>query len=278
MKNIIYISFVSVLLAACGLTQEIEIELPEYDNQIVVESYLIPGEPFSLLLTKSFSYFDPIPIDGAEYLEQLLVSEAEVLIKYDDKEVKLENNFLFNPFTSKFFNYSTNFTVPENYTSTFELEVRTKEGELITAKTMIPAPVPIDSVVIQFNESDTLARALTYWTDDANRANFYRRLYAIGNRDSIEIDFILDDNIVDNDIIVTGTNYDFEVGDTIFNTIYHTTQDYYIFMNSIFNAEAANGNPFSQPSSILSNVEGEGNPIGIFSGLNRDEEVTIVTK
>jgi len=278
MKNIIYVLFVSGLVAACGLTQEIEIELPEYDNQLMVESYLIPGEPFSLLLTQSFSYFDPIPTDGAEYLDQLLVSDAEVFIKYDDKEVKLENNFLFNPFTTKFFNYSANFTVPEDYTSTFELEIRTKEGEIITGETIIPPPVPIDSVVIQFSETDTLARALTYWTDDPMQANFYRRLYATGNRDSLEIDFILDDNIVDNETIVTGTAYDLAVGDTIFNTIYHTTEDYFIFMNSILNAEAANGNPFGQPSSILSNVEGEGNPLGIFTGLTSDEKITIIPK
>jgi len=276
--NISYIIALLFLLSACNLTQEVEIELPEYDNQIMVESYLIPGQPFTLLLTQSFSYFAPIPASNEEYIEQLFISDAEIFIRYDDQEVKLENELSFNPFTGKLFNYGAGTLVPELYNTTFELEVRTAEGELITASTFIPEIVPIDSVVIQFDTKDSLARALTYWTDMPDKANYYRRLFAKGARDSVDIDFILDDDLTDNGTLLAGTNYDFAVGDTIFNTIYHTTEDYFSFMNSIFNAEAANGNPFAQPSSLLSNVEGENDPLGIFTGLTFDERRTIIEK
>ena len=278
MKNLPYIIALLLFFSACNLTQEVEIELPEYDNQIMVESYLIPGQPFTLLLTQSFSYFAPIPTSNEEYIEQLFVPDAEVLIRYDGKEVRLENELSFNPFTGKLFNYAAGILVPEDFDSEFQLEIKTAEGELITASTFIPATIPIDSVVIQFDERDSLARALTYWTDMPNKTNYYRRLFAQGSRDSLEIDFILDDDLTDNGLLLAGTNYDFAVGDTIFNTIYHTTEEYFTFMNSIFNAEAANGNPFAQPSSILSNVEGEEDPLGIFTGLTFDERRTIIEK
>ncbi|MEL6944210.1 MAG: DUF4249 family protein, partial [Bacteroidota bacterium] len=211
MKNISYIRgleinklrsflFAKALIAlffffsACNLTQEVEIELPEYENQVMVEAYLVPGQPFTLLLTQSFSYFAPIPINNEEYIEQLFIPDAEVIIRYDDKEVELENALSFNPFTGKLFNYGAAVPVPELYDTEFELEVRTAEGETITASTFIPEPIPIDSVVIQFDDRDSLARALTYWTDMPNQTNYYRRLFAEGARDSVEIDFILDDD------------------------------------------------------------------------------------
>lgn len=277
-KYSIYILFAAIALASCNLTQEIEIELPAYENQIMVESYLVPGEPFTLLLTQSFSYFAPIPTNTEQYLEELFINDAEVFIRYNDTEIELNSQLSFNPFTGKLFNYSTSTLVPEDYETEFELEIRTASGDIITGKTVIPAVVPIDSVVVEFNETDTLARALTYWTDDDSQENFYRRLFAQGSRDSVDIDFILDDQIVDNSTIVTGTAYDFAIGDTIFNTIYHTTEEYFVFINSIFNADAANGNPFAQPSTILSNVEGDNTPLGIFTGLTFDEERTIISK
>ncbi|MEM9888722.1 MAG: DUF4249 family protein [Bacteroidota bacterium] len=277
-KYILYTLLASATFAACNLTQEIEIDLPAYENQIMVESYLVPGQPFTLLLTQSFSYFAPIPQNTEAYLEELFINDAEVTIRFEDKEVQLTNQLSFNPLTGKLFNYSAGILVPEIYDVEFELEVRTAEGDIIRGRTLIPEPVPIDSIVVQFNETDTLARALTYWTDDNSEENFYRRLFAQGARDSVDIDFVLDDQIVDNSIIVTGTAYDFAVGDTIFNTIYHTTEEYFVFMNSIFNADAANGNPFAQPSTILSNVEGNNEPLGIFTGLTFDEERTIISK
>ncbi|MEM1327840.1 MAG: DUF4249 domain-containing protein [Bacteroidota bacterium] len=282
MKNItlyiVYIVGILFAFSACNLTQEIEIELPEYDQQIMVESYLTPGQPFTLLLSRSFSYFDPFPTDIQAYLDELFVDGAQVTIRYDDKAVELTNELSFNPLTGKLFNYSAGILVPELYETPFELEVITADGERITGTTLIPQPVPIDSVVIEFDNTDTLARALTYWMDAPSEVNFYRRIFAQGTRDSVDFEFLLNDELTDNGQLVVGTNYDFAIGDTIFNTIYHITEDYFDFYNSVDIAEDANGNPFAQPSTILSNVEGENRPLGIFTGLTFDEERTIIEK
>jgi hypothetical protein len=277
-NNILYIVAALFSFSACNLTQEIEIELPEYDQQIMVESYLIPGQPFTLLLSRSFSYFDPFPTDIQAYLDELFVDGAQITIRYEDKAVELTNGLTLNPFTGKLFNYSAGIVVPELYDTPFELEVITADGERITGSTLIPRPIPIDSVVIEFNDTDTLARALTYWTDDLNMDNYFRRLLAEGTRDSLELDFVFDDSFNDTEVFVTGTGYDFAIGDTIFNSVYHITEDYFTFANSIANADAANGNPFAQPSTILSNVEGDNRPLGIFTGMTFDEEMTVIDK
>jgi hypothetical protein len=278
-KIIIYIFIITNILAtACNLTQDIEIELPDYESQTMVECYLVPGQPFAALITKSAAYFDPFPRTADQFLQQTLVDGAEVTITYGNTTVKLTNRIFVNPFTGQIFNYVANAVVPALFNQPFNLEVITDEKSPITATTFIPARVPIDSTVIEFNPRDSLARVLVYWTDNQNEKNFYRRIQAVGRRDSITIDFPLDDTFNDNSKFVVGSGFDFAVGDTVFNAIYHLTPDHFNFLNSVFNAAAGNGNPFAQPSTIQSNVKGDKNPLGIFTGLTFEERMTIIRK
>jgi hypothetical protein len=99
-----------------------------------------------------------------------------------------------------------------------------------------------------------------------------------GDLDSLEQDFVTDDRIVDDSLIVFGTGYDYAVGDTVINTLYHITEEYSTFLESLNAAVSANGNPFGQPSPIISNLEGSANAIGIFTGLTYDRRVDIVEK
>ena len=100
-----YLSYLIAILfiaavAACGsLEKEIDLNLPEYEPQYVVECYLEPGQPFSLLLTRSAPYFEPFPSDLEGFVETLLVDSAEVLINYQGKTHLLTNGLVLNPFT-----------------------------------------------------------------------------------------------------------------------------------------------------------------------------------
>jgi len=266
---------VALTLGACNLEQEIDIELPEYESQLVVESYLLPDQPFSALLTRSSSYFAPFATDNAEFLDNTLVSGANVTITHKGTTYQLNNRLVFNPIQGKVFNYVAEENVPMDYDDEFELRIETEEGQVVTATTRLLPVVPIDSLVVEFNETDTLARVLTYFTDDLEQENFYRRIFSVG-MDSLEQDFVVDDRFVDSSKVVFGTAYDYAVGDTVQSLLYHIDEDYFNFQNSILNAAAANGNPFVQPSSIISNVRGEGNPIGIFTGISADLKRRII--
>ncbi len=270
---------IAVVFASCNLEKEIELELPEYERQTVVECYLEPGQPFALLLTKSDGFFSSFGDLDESFLTNLLEEGAEINIKYGNETVTLANEFTFNFFTGKLFNYSSSEIVPEDFESEFSLEIKTADGELITSKTKIMPLTPIDSLVIQFEpftDVDTAARVLTYTTDDVDVANFYRFILATGTEAIIEQDFVVDDELLESEISVFGTNYSFNPGDTIISTFIQMSQDYYRFKNSVDNSIASNGNPFGQPGVISSNVEGEGNPMGIFTGFIRDTKVEIV--
>ncbi len=274
--KILIITIVSFSIVSCDLTKEVEVELPDYEGRLLVECYLEPGEPMNLVLTRTSPYFDPFPSTSLDFLNGILEDEAFVTITHKGQEYELENTLSFNPATQKIFNYKNSTLVPEDYENDFELSISTAGGETITASTRIIEPTPIDSVVTEFAPNDTLARILVYLTNDQAIDNYYRRTLHESSLDSIpSMTFPVDDRAAE-DVIVFGTFFSYAEGDTIINTIYSIDEDYFDFLSSINFAIQSNGNPFAQPSPIVSNVEGTANAIGIFTGLSYDREVTII--
>lgn len=271
--------FLAVLtLGACNLEQEIELDLPEYEPQLVVEAYVEPGQPFRALLTLSASYFDPFPSDPEQYFSDLLVDGAEVTITHKGQEYELVNGVFFDFLTGKLYNYQSVETAPADYGGdVFELDIVTVDGKTVEGTTRLLPVVPIDSVVVEFQ--DTLAWALTYFQDDVATENFYRRMIHQNSLDSLALqDFFVSDRLAENGQVLFGTGYQFAEGDTIINTLFHIDRDYYNFLESIANAIASNGNPFGQPGVIVSNLSGTANAIGIFTALSYDRVITIATR
>ena len=263
-------------LSACDLEKEVAIELPEYQSRLVIECYLEPGQPFSLLLSRSLPYFDPFPPLNQEFLENILVDSAQVEIFHEGKTYELSNQLAFNPLTRKIFNYYSSEKVPFDTLSSFELMVTLPDGHVVSGTTRLLGAVPIDSLVTQFADMDTLARVLTYFTDNPDEENYYRRMFHQSSLDSNAIqDFSIDDRILEG-TAVFGTGYNYVVGDTIICTLFHIDRAYYEFLESLEDAVNANGNPFAQPSPIISNLSG--NAIGIFTGISYDRKAIILRK
>lgn len=272
-----------IAVGACNLEQEVDITLPDYNEQAVLEAYLEPGERYRLLLTRSAGYFDALPsLDS--FIQELLLQDAEAQITHDGMVYKLENEIAFDFETQKIYNYisSSGETVPLESDLPFELLITLPDGSTIEAVARLLPKVPIDSVVIQFpdNERDTLSRVLTYFTDDAGDLNFYRRTLHLNSfLDSVpQQDFVTDDRFLDRETVVFGTGFDYAVGDTVINTLYHISEEYATFLQSVAGAAAANGNPFGQPSPIISSLGGTAEAIGIFTGLVFDQRVDVIER
>lgn len=275
-----YILFILTLFlfGACNLEKEVEIDLPEYNSQPIIECYLEPGQPFRLLLSRSNAYFDPFPgeDDILAFLDDILIADADVLVRYNGETIVLNNELRIDPNSLKIFNYVSDRIVPQQYGQNFELEVILPDGTTIESQTTLLEPIPIDSIAIEFN-ADSMARSLIYIKDDKSTPRFYRRTLHFNSLDSVpQQDFLADNSIVDNGLLVFGSGFQSEIGDTIFNTIYHIDKAYYDFQLSVRGSVAANGNPFGQPGEIFSNVTGSANAIGIFTGLSYDRVTTIV--
>lgn len=268
-----------VFFAACNLEKEVKIDLPLYNSQPVVECYLEPGKPFRLLLSRSYGFFDPLGLDST-FIEKTLLSGATVTVAYNG-QVDTLYNFLSADFSPlKIFNYTGLNTVPATPGIDYVLNIVLPDGKTITAQTVMLPVVPIDSVKVEWNPTrDTLARVLTYITDDMTRENFFRRMLNYGSLDSVpEQDFLANDRIATTNLIAFGTGYELVQGDTVINTIFHINKDYYDYIESVQLAVFGNLNPFAQPSPIKSNVRGSANPLGIFTCLAYDRDTTIIQR
>ncbi len=270
---------IAAVFGACNLEKEIDLVLPEYDSQPVVECYVEPGKPFRLLLTRSYSFFDPFGLDST-FLSRTLIEGAFVTIAYADRVDTLANTLSIDFPPLKVFNYVGKHVAPETPGVEYRLRIVLPDGKEIEGRTVMLPKVLIDSIRVEWNsERDTLARILTYITDDPTTENFYRRLLNYSTLDSLpDQDFLATDRIAQTEVIAFGTAYELRQGDTVFNTIFHIPRDYYDYLESVQLAVFGNQNPFAQPARIKSNVSGSANPMGIFTCLVYDRDTTIIRK
>lgn len=256
-----------VLLASCGMEQEVEVKLPPHESQLVVECYLEPGKPLRAVVLESVSYFNEPELP--------LVPDAEVFITYRGKRIKLPFSPVQNKQTGKYYTHRLSEKLDLQPGDVVGLEVKDGKGRHVTGTTTILGKVPIEAVEWKFNEKDK-AYLLTSYQDDPNMENFYRYMV---HRDSLtnssDRDFISSDRLTNGQRVSYGSAYEYEEGDTLVVSLYHIEQQYYDFLGSVSDARNANGNPFAQPSRIVSSVKGG---IGIFTNLAYNRKTVVITK
>ncbi|MCY7329698.1 MAG: DUF4249 domain-containing protein [Saprospiraceae bacterium] len=284
MKSLYYTfpGAVLLLLLACNLTKEVEIDLPEYQRQPVVECYLEPGQPFRLLLTQSYGFFEEFGLDST-FVQKTLIDKAQVTISYEGRTDTLYNGEYYDfstPNVIKIYNYQNNRPVPATPGIEYTLNILLPDNKNITGHAVMLPSLAIDSTVIKWDaDVDTLAQVLTYFTDDPTTDNYYRRLLNYQRLKSLpDQDFLFTDRANVTPVVAFGTSYNLTEGDTVFNTVFSITKDYYDYLESIQLAVLGNANPFTQPSPVKSNVTGTGDPLGIFTCLIYDRKLTRIER
>ncbi|MGB0863659.1 MAG: DUF4249 domain-containing protein [Saprospiraceae bacterium] len=267
MKNILYtVAIIITILwtAACNLEKTVDLNLPEFESQLVVECYLEVGKPYRVLLTESVSYF------GTALAANLpAVSGATVIITYNGVSDTLTEAPFLDLDNQKIFNYGSSTIVPENYDNEFSLEVIDTSGRSLIATTKLLQSIPLDSIqTIQLE--DTSVTILTIHTDIPNEDNFYYRTLHRTKpiSDSMKIAFVIDDAFINSPAtnqLVIGSPPFFKAGDTAVVTLYHVTKGFADYLETTSSSEQNNGNPFGTPGTIKSNVEGG---FGVFTGLS----------
>ncbi|OGX81420.1 hypothetical protein BEN47_05575 [Hymenobacter lapidarius] len=268
-------------LAGCGsLQNDIDVPLPSYSAELVVECYLEPGKVPSLAVTTSVPYL-------SSTRPQVPPDVKVTLTLPDGKAVPLEFRpnyavLLDTGSVIKFYTHIGRDTLKARPGDVFKLDVRDTQGRVVTGTTTMLALVPIDSVEYKFNDktgSERKAYFLTNFRDPSTPNDAYRVLLHKGNpaKGALlrrpETDISLEDQLVNGKPVVVGTSYRFVAGDTVTATLYHTDAAFYRFRQSVRDARSANGNPFAQPAAILSTVQGG---VGIFSVLSATRATKVV--
>lgn len=254
----------------CDLEKEVDLDLPTYENQLVVECYLEVGQPFVAIISESVDFFAEPGLPT--------ISGATVTITHQGEVYNLGEGIYTDQSETKFYNYGTSSICPASYNEDFTILVSDGNGRIASATTQILEPILIDTLETVWMPDDTTkALVFTRFQDPPNQENFYRRMFQSGGilgegRD--EQDFTTTDNFATTDNeIVFGTGFDFMKGDTVISTLFHIDQAFYDFKESVQSAINSNGNPFGQPGIIKSNIEGG---LGIFTGISYDRKMLVI--
>ncbi|TPE44380.1 DUF4249 domain-containing protein [Pontibacter mangrovi] len=257
-----------LMLSSCDLEKDIDVDLPYHKPQLVVECYLQPGEPIRASVLESAGYFEePTPP---------LVPDAEVYITTPEGErLELEYKPVLIRNTGRFYTHTSTAIMHGKPGQVYQLEVKDGKGRKVTGFTKVLGAVPIEEIKWKFNDKNE-AYLLTSFQDDPDVANYYRFMVHIDSlAGDSDRDFVTSDELTNGKRVSLGSAYQYEEGDSLIVSLYHIEKQYYDFLASISDAKDANGNPFAQPSRIVSSVEGG---FGIFTNLAYDRKTVVIKK
>ncbi len=275
------------LLAGCkSLQNDVNVSLPYYGNQLVVEAYLQDGVVPRLTVTESVPYLDdgraaapgsvvlPLP-NGLKV--QIPTDVSVTLTLPGGQPVPLRFSPGLDSTTGKYYTHIGTARITAQANQQFGLDAQDKRGRHVTGTAIVPTRIRIDSAKYKFNDltgSDKRAYFLTKWNDPAATTDYYRlQLHKGKPSNNSESDNDISDRLFNGLPYAQVTRYRFRVGDTITATLYHVDSLYYNFRQSTRDARNANGNPFAQPAGIRSTVQGG---IGVFTVLVSDKRTVIL--
>jgi hypothetical protein len=279
MRSIQYFILISGLLSyiSCRPAKIVEVELPRHEPYLIVEGYLEPGLPKTVIVQESSGYFDAPTIKT--------IPNALVVISNGVRRDTLQyfpiqlGPFQFGVYTS----IDPAAFMEADYEREYTLEVvaTLSDGKVKTAnaKTKLLRPVPIEETVHVFDErSEPRAYITGYYQDPPNERNFFRVVFINPStsiyplpadqefRDTI-IDYTFPDELTDGQRVPFGSPPFFEPGEEVRIKLIHINEDYFRYLESLEFAVAGNGSPFVEPFNVIGNVQGEG-VRGIFTSLS----------
>jgi hypothetical protein len=263
--RLIVVSVILTVFLSCD--KVIEVDLPSYDQELVMEMYLERGQPLRCLLVESLPYTDTAinkPVNDA----LVIFSDG---IKNDTMTYQMNQD----PITGRFYNYFHPKIITD-LSKTYSLTVIGNNKKITSETKFSQRIITIDSLMVKnsVNRADSFSVGLAF-TDPGETENYYR--FLVGK----DISFFRSDptDFRINDLSFNGKSFsffsepDFAKNDTVTIRVYSLTREHYNYLESMGNARRSNFNPFSQPSRIKSNVSGG---LGIFTSILYTEQKIII--
>lgn len=299
MKRILYITVPVVLLVVAlvvsSCEKDITVNIPQADKQPVVDGSIFQGQYATVLITWSFPYFKPltnIDPNNLSTLEEFLVMDADVRLSDGVTTEKLELQYdptLFPPVAYK--GDSILGEPGKTYTLTIKFP-----GYNLSSTTTIPYPIPLDSIGFKLDgNNDSLGFAYMYFQDPPQVGNIYRLFSKRPSYDSYKPTEAIGNSVLDdqayngqyieflfgrprrsnylfsneNDTTASSDNDKdrgyWRLGDTIMVRFCTIDRVSYDFIKTMENSAGTSGNPFSNPTTVKSNITG-GSALGGWVG------------
>jgi hypothetical protein len=258
------IMFLALIAFLSSCQKQVDIKLPPFKSQLVVEGYLEKNRPVQIAVSQTSNFF------ATPDLSAVFLKKATVILSYNNKI----DTLVYNPIPDfahlKWFNYQLKKmdSVPLTNGTTYYLKVIDSMGRTATAQTTWFDSVRIDSVkeiVTQVTKLRTDTSMRIYFKDNPATRDFYRfRAINHTRHDSVRQDVFFPDGLFNGEVYSLSTGRRFHHGDTCDITLFHVDEQYFTFLNTSYEANNSNGNPFASPATIISNIKGG---TGIFTAL-----------
>jgi hypothetical protein len=274
-----YLFLIIALINLISCSKEITVDLPTPEEKFVVEGYIENGNPPVILLTRSQPYFSSISLDQ---IEDLFVKGATITLSTEGQEYSfIEFSIPIDSHTTIYI-YSIPTMIGE-VGKKYDIKIEA-EGKTLTASTIIPEPVVIDSMYwIPHPEvdsgNDSLVSLMALFKDPDTTGNYYR-YFTKRNNEEFKTGYF---GSVFDDLFWNGIQIDapfprgqnktedfdrdtysyFLKGDHVSLKLASVDQRTFNFWRTLEQDDAGSGNPFGTATKILSNVEGG---LGVWSG------------
>jgi len=261
-------------LSSCE--KDIKVDIPTPEEKIVVEGWIDLNDYPVVMLTKNSPYFG---VTDSSALIKMIVHHATVIVNDGttfDTLVETFNPLYFPPFLymgSKIKGYEG---------KTYYLTIKA-EDKVLTAKTTIPPPVPLDSAWFKVEPNqDSLGYVWATFTDPPEPGQYYRlftKRFTKDKRFTPILESVYADNFFNGQSFTfsmmrgatsyTSTANDpefgfFKIGDTIVVRACTIDKAHYDFWRTAEEEIIGGSNPFINPTQIVTNIEGGG--LGVWGG------------
>lgn len=245
------------------------IELPEYNNQLVVEMYLEDNHELKCIVSEAQPY--------SSTLINKLINNAQVVFSDGNETDTLTPVFLYYYESGRKYNYAADKVFIGDSTKTYSLKIIDSLNREVTASTKIPSsPVKMDKIT--FNASTEKPGKFSVgfsFTDPGEVANYYRVIIGNGidNYNGSNTDFLLNDDAFNGKSYAYNSEAGYSKYDTVTVRLYSLLKDHYDFLQLTESARTANFNPFMQPVEVKTNIIGGQ---GIFTAIRYDEKSIVI--
>ena len=294
-----FVFILCIWLTLVGCEEEVAIDIPEGEEQLVVQGHLEQDAPPFVILTRSVGVLTP---GSAEIYNAAFVRGAQITITHNGQSFPLQERLLRElgkpnqQLVSEQFGFSlTNQTNKPGfdvyvYTSDilkgkagqqYHLQINA-ENKILTAVTSIPFPTPVDSLWFaphpnprndslvtlwyRYKDPDTLGNQIRYFTSRNSEPFYSGNTSSVFNDEFVNgrlIDFPLERGRAKSAPVNMETDSYFTRGDTVRLKWAAIDYPHYQFWFTLEADRASNGNPLGFPTTVRSNITGG---LGIWGG------------
>jgi len=255
-----------VIFFSCN--KVIDVQLPPYTSELVVEMYLEDGKQLRCAVSESLPYTDTginKPVDS-----------ALVIFSDGTHSDTLKNVVTEDYETGRTYNYFSPEILVADNSKTYSLYVSDGKRSVTGTTTFSQPVVAIDSIDVRatVNKKDTFSIGVII-SDPPKTNNYYRFLITKKLNDFISepTDLSVNDNSFNGKQYSFYTEPAYARNDSVIVRVYSLQKEHYDYIQSTRDARSSNFNPFSQPALIKSNVSGG---IGIFTSIRFVQRLVII--